>query len=126
MITGGMMGREIGSTCRCISLFFFSSRRRHTRFDCDWSSDVCSSDLNQLSRGLISLSLLPTSHPRNFQLSPVRTFTRFYPRFILLMGRSPPLRVYYQRLGRPFWTRFRFASSAERLRLATDNNSQTH
>src|SRR2546430_12426040 len=30
--------------------FFFSSRRRHTRFDCDWSSDVCSSDLRQ-SRG---------------------------------------------------------------------------
>src|SRR5256886_6201721 len=28
-----------------IDLFFFSSRRRHTRFDCDWSSDVCSSDL---------------------------------------------------------------------------------
>src|SRR5688572_31844066 len=25
--------------------FFFSRRRRHTRFDCDWSSDVCSSDL---------------------------------------------------------------------------------
>src|SRR2546430_8698504 len=25
--------------------FFFSSRRRHTRFDCNWSSDVCSSDL---------------------------------------------------------------------------------
>src|SRR2546430_12488483 len=24
----------------------FSSRRRHTRFDCDWSSDVCSSDLS--------------------------------------------------------------------------------
>src|SRR3990167_4291209 len=28
-----------------IFIFFFSSRRRHTRFDCDWSSDVCSSDL---------------------------------------------------------------------------------
>src|SRR5260370_10774207 len=27
------------------SLIFFSSRRRHTRFKCDWSSDVCSSDL---------------------------------------------------------------------------------
>src|SRR5438309_9771563 len=25
--------------------FFFSSRRRHTRWNCDWSSDVCSSDL---------------------------------------------------------------------------------
>src|SRR5260370_41901778 len=28
-------------------MFFFSSRRRHTRFKCDWSSDVCSSDLDQ-------------------------------------------------------------------------------
>src|SRR5690606_39576943 len=28
-----------------ISRFFFSSRRRHTRFSRDWSSDVCSSDL---------------------------------------------------------------------------------
>src|SRR6266568_7935089 len=28
---------------RCF--FFFSSRRRHTRWNCDWSSDVCSSDL---------------------------------------------------------------------------------
>src|SRR2546430_1312154 len=27
-----------------VHLVFFSSRRRHTRFDCDWSSDVCSSD----------------------------------------------------------------------------------
>src|SRR6266481_2693774 len=26
--------------------FFFSSRRRHTRWNCDWSSDVCSSDLD--------------------------------------------------------------------------------
>src|SRR2546429_6035260 len=29
--------------------FFFSSRRRHTRCSRDWSSDVCSSDLNQYS-----------------------------------------------------------------------------
>src|SRR4030066_1640025 len=28
-----------------VLFFFFSSRRRHTRFKCDWSSDVCSSDL---------------------------------------------------------------------------------
>src|SRR6267142_5778084 len=27
--------------------FFFSSRRRHTRLTCDWSSDVCSSDLDR-------------------------------------------------------------------------------
>src|SRR5690606_40796609 len=30
-------------------LFFFSSRRRHTRFSRDWSSDVCSSDLVPLT-----------------------------------------------------------------------------
>src|SRR5215211_6485507 len=29
----------------CLLFFFFSSRRRHTRSLCDWSSDVCSSDL---------------------------------------------------------------------------------
>src|SRR5689334_24994781 len=30
-----------------IRLFVFSSRRRHTRWNCDWSSDVCSSDLGR-------------------------------------------------------------------------------
>src|SRR5688572_19680742 len=37
--------------------FFFSSRRRHTRFDCDWSSDVCSSDLS-FTGALVSLVLV--------------------------------------------------------------------
>src|SRR2546430_10233722 len=37
--------------------FFFSSRRRHTRFDCDWSSDVCSSDLHSRGRGIGRLML---------------------------------------------------------------------
>src|SRR5256886_3230695 len=36
-------------TYRLGMFFFFSSRRRHTRFDCDWSSDVCSSDLQRIS-----------------------------------------------------------------------------
>src|SRR5207249_8975866 len=34
-----------------IFVFFFSSRRRHTRSKRDWSSDVCSSDLRCLARG---------------------------------------------------------------------------
>src|SRR6266568_7871058 len=40
---------------RLAGSFFFSSRRRHTRWNCDWSSDVCSSDLAQIdvSRPLI-------------------------------------------------------------------------
>src|SRR3989440_2093073 len=38
--------RSMGGERVCIFvLFFFSSRRRHTRSDRDWSSDVCSSDL---------------------------------------------------------------------------------
>src|SRR5690348_11322363 len=37
----------------CLFMFFFSSRRRHTRWTGDWSSDVCSSDL-QASGWMIS------------------------------------------------------------------------
>ncbi len=81
---------------------------------------------NQLSRGLISLSLLLSSHLRIFQHPRVRSFTACYCSFNLLKSRSPPLRVYCPRLGRAVGTRFPFASAAERLRLATDNNSQTH
>src|SRR5258706_8906410 len=33
-----------------VFIFFFSSRRRHTRLVSDWSSDVCSSDLEHSSR----------------------------------------------------------------------------
>src|SRR5690606_40717101 len=39
--------------------FFFSRRRRHTRFSRDWSSDVCSSDLGATIAG-------DTEHPANF------------------------------------------------------------
>src|SRR5690606_39652976 len=37
--------------CKLLNLlsFFFSSRRRHTRFSRDWSSDVCSSDLQSFA-----------------------------------------------------------------------------
>src|SRR5689334_10172257 len=34
-------------SCFFLFIFFFSSRRRHTRWNCDWSSDVCSSDLRE-------------------------------------------------------------------------------
>src|SRR2546430_5880095 len=37
-----------------LDVFFFSSRRRHTRFDCDWSSDVCSSDLHRRDDGSLT------------------------------------------------------------------------
>src|SRR2546428_5847894 len=43
-----------------LNRFFFSSRRRHTRFDCDWSSHVCSSDLALLEAGRAACRLRRT------------------------------------------------------------------
>src|SRR5256885_7217125 len=41
-------------TLRSRYVFFFSSRRRHTRLQGDWSSDVCSSDLIDAGIGIIA------------------------------------------------------------------------
>src|SRR5688572_24161658 len=59
------LGLQLGAAPVTPSDFFFSSRRRHTRFDCDWSSDVCSSDLRYLSRArsVYRLPLLPVRRP---------------------------------------------------------------
>src|SRR5690606_40113258 len=39
--------------------FFFSSRRRHTRFSRDWSSDVCSSDLQVMQLAVVAAGFTP-------------------------------------------------------------------
>src|SRR5690606_21730275 len=54
--------------CFHISFFFFSSRRRHTRFSRDWSSDVCSSDLQRR----IIIPLLFTSKTPDSRSAPDR------------------------------------------------------
>src|SRR5258706_8067804 len=46
-------------------MFFFSSRRRHTRLVSDWSSDVCSSDLVGLYEGSKSI---PVAKAKGFQV----------------------------------------------------------
>src|SRR5690242_21895179 len=51
-------------------LFFFSSRRRHTRLTCDWSSDVCSSDLSPL---VTIQDLTDNASERNFGIALDRT-----------------------------------------------------
>src|SRR5256886_7927653 len=53
-----VMGLDTGAIGH---FFFFSSRRRHTRFDCDWSSDVCSSDLGAAPQNyaVVYVVLLP-------------------------------------------------------------------
>src|SRR5256886_7572443 len=53
--------------------FFFSSRRRHTRFDCDWSSDVCSSDLAHVVRaGLVATGIVAVLAIRPQIVQPVQ------------------------------------------------------
>src|SRR3712207_7095739 len=42
----------------CILFFFFSSRRRHTRYWRDWSSDVCSSDLRGTRRLVLLVAVV--------------------------------------------------------------------
>src|SRR2546430_793394 len=70
MWEGSRWERYIGfqSSGYHVFFFFFSSRRRHTRFDCDWSSDVCSSDLLPKSRtrsASCSQEILACSGERN-------------------------------------------------------------
>src|SRR2546427_115945 len=59
----------------CFSFFFFSSRRRHTRFDCDWSSDVCSSDLLALMLIFIAGNLAAAFAPSYEWLMSARVLT---------------------------------------------------
>src|SRR4029077_2364503 len=78
---------------------------------------------NQLSRSLIGLSPLPTTHPLSLQPKWVRASTRSYPRFTLAMGRSLRFgsRTHHytpMRGIRPIQTRFR-CGYPTRVNLAT-------
>src|SRR5262245_65387699 len=53
----------------CFYFFFFSSRRRHTRCLSDWSSDVCSSDLNATDRGRVERTVNRQPLPMSRQLA---------------------------------------------------------
>src|SRR4029079_7672586 len=87
---------------------------------------------NQLSRSLIGLSPLPTTHPPGFQPRWVRASTTSYSRFTLAMGRSlrfgsTPRDEYAVLEGRqrPVRTRFRYGYPT-RVNLATERDSQAH
>src|SRR5690606_39861704 len=68
-----------------LQLFFFSSRRRHTRFSRDWSSDVCSSDLDEVQDVL---------HPAAYGSDRVYDFRLADSTTIVLPGAPEPVRVY--------------------------------
>src|SRR5690606_40637127 len=55
--------------CFYTRCFFFSSRRRHTRFSRDWSSDVCSSDLSTVDRDWSDWAIQPSFLPAMRQMT---------------------------------------------------------
>src|SRR3712207_7206218 len=57
----------------CQIAFFFSSRRRHTRYWRDWSSDVCSSDLGEVEFTVMqsNLAALKEAEFSNLKVRPV-------------------------------------------------------
>src|SRR5437764_3596803 len=68
-MTGDIVLLRVLVVCRAsLVLFFFSSRRRHTRYIGDWSSDVCSSDLFPARSSLCrraARARSPRSRPRS-------------------------------------------------------------
>src|SRR5690625_5750322 len=64
-----------------IWFFFFSSRRRHTRWPRDWSSDVCSSDLDEGARKF-SLKAKIAGGAQMFTFQTSSEITRIGPRNI--------------------------------------------
>src|SRR5256884_1301998 len=60
-------GDDSAQATLCAVCFFFSSRRRHTRCSRDWSSDVCSSDLEGRGVGWVERSEAHRGGGRPFQ-----------------------------------------------------------
>src|SRR3712207_204517 len=66
--------------CNVSMFFFFSSRRRHTRYWRDWSSDVCSSDLGVKSQKTQSTHMSPREKEQADENLGQRWTQRFLPR----------------------------------------------
>src|SRR2546430_7818719 len=88
--------------------FFFSSRRRHTRFDCDWSSDVCSSDLNAAAVNHSLLQII-SEQPHLFRTITVDNGTEFHA---------------YEQIERLTGVRFYFATPYHSWERGTNENTK--
>src|SRR5207237_4775567 len=99
-------GNANGSIILLFMLFFFSSRRRHTRFKCDWSSDVCSSDLivESISVGVLAVDLNDRIESWNSQMEVMYALPRSE-----ALGK--PLRSEERRVGKE--SRYRWWRGAE-------------
>src|SRR5690606_40525495 len=79
--------------------FFFSSRRRHTRFSRDWSSDVCSSDLGNTSYDASEVVFDTTKNNKVFAV--VNGYVSYIGRDVIeLMTYDQQVTVRYREIGR--------------------------
>src|SRR5258707_5177978 len=75
-------------------IYFFSSRRRHTRYWRDWSSDVCSSDLTQPASPIARDAKPKPNTGDGCNTEPPALGKRFFPRATLeRVARAPPISV---------------------------------
>src|SRR6266487_6960503 len=93
--------------------FFFSSRRRHTRWTGDWSSDVCSSDLG-ISTSAAALVLMPWNPALWWQVRRLRLAVEIdCDGRVLARGGTPP--EYFELLLQVGRRRARFALAVPAL-----------
>src|SRR5690606_40394737 len=106
------------------SCFFFSSRRRHTRFSRDWSSDVCSSDLG--FAGAVRAEDADARAGRQLQLDVVQdgraviaqnALAQIQQRVGLAIGRSEERRVGEACGSGRWWSRTKRDSALARKRV---------
>src|SRR6266513_6467307 len=98
---------------------FFSSRRRHTRSKRDWSSDVCSSDLEKMEKGSLGLKFMDRRPPMSRHLSQMIELYPFAP--------APPAPQVFGNAGRDHMERYgttpeQFAKIAEKNHRHSVNN----
>src|SRR5689334_10587389 len=118
--------------------FFFSSRRRHTRWNCDWSSDVCSSDLtgmwdeedgffydvlrlpdgrSQRLKVRSMVGLLPLCAVTIFEGRLAKRAPELVPRFQRFLAERPELRAFIHDPGKTGYAGRRLASILDESKL---------
>src|SRR5689334_24338671 len=113
-----------GMNCRMVGnlsvVFFFSSRRRHTRWNCDWGSDVCSSDLRPRGRIRSDSALRRRKAPTLTFMTPFH-LTAFLPELVLLLG---ALVIFFTTLGKSRVEEARIAARSEKRRVGKECRSR--
>src|SRR5436309_15926615 len=101
---------------------FFSSRRRHTRFSRDWSSDVCSSDLWSTTLSEDSISPMISTRPTRLLNGPRENPSFWKVRLTIRKARLTVATVPTKRTAQP--TSQRFTARSEERRVGKESRDR--